>query len=185
MTIEPGGNAMDRGLNDLRADLAVARREAHVERNLLATSRDATAYVQSIVDTVREPMLLLDGTFQSVAASHAFVGEFGVAREDTEGQFLYDLGKGQWNIPALRHLLEGVTKDGGDFRDFEVRHDFPQLERRVMLINAKSIWSEQNNSALVLMVIEDVTERKRLSAWHLAGFQEKCALVGLRCNYPV
>ena len=128
----------------------------------MATLRRALAYAQSIVDTVREPMLVLDGTLHIRTASRAFYGMFEVSREDTEGQFIHDLGNGQWNIPALRILLEGVMKDGKDFRDFEVTHDFPQLGRRVMLINARKLWTEESDLLLVLMAIEDVTERKRI-----------------------
>jgi len=128
----------------------------------VTTLQAALAYAQSIVDTVREPMLVLDGTLHVRTASRAFYGVFGVAREDTEGRFVYDLGNGQWNIPALRILLEGVMKDGKEFRDFEVTHNFPQLGLRVMLINARKLWTEENDSLLVLMAIEDVTERKRI-----------------------
>jgi light-regulated signal transduction histidine kinase (bacteriophytochrome) len=87
---------------------------------------------------------------------------FGVSREDTEGHFIYDVGNGQWNIPALRTLLEGVLQDGKEFQDFEVTHDFPQLGRRVMLINARKLWTKENHSLLVLVAIEDGTERKRI-----------------------
>ena len=132
------------------------------DRNTLASLREALAYAQSIVDTVREPMLVLDGTLHIRTASRTFFDVFGVSREDTEGHFIYDVGNGQWNIPALRTLLEGVLQDGKEFQDFEVTHDFPQLGRRVMLINARKLWTKENHSLLVLMAIEDVTERKRI-----------------------
>jgi two-component system CheB/CheR fusion protein len=132
------------------------------DRNTLASLREALAYAQSIVDTVREPMLVLDRTLHIRTASRAFFDLFGVSREDTEGHFIYDVGNGQWNIPALRTLLESVLQDSKEFQDFEVTHDFPQLGRRVMLINARKIWTKENHSLLVLMAIEDVTERKRI-----------------------
>jgi PAS domain S-box-containing protein len=133
-----------------------------MDRGTVATLRQALAYAQSIIDTVREPMLVIDGTLHIRTASRAFYGVFGVCPEDTEGQFIYDLGNRQWDIPALRALLEGVTKEGKDVHDFEVTHEFPQLGRRVMLINARRLWTEENDSLLVLMAIEDVTERKRI-----------------------
>ena len=77
------------------------------DSDTVATLRQALAYAQSIVDTVREPMLILDGSLHVRTASRAFCGVFEVSREDTEGSFIYDLGNGQWNIPALRTLLEG------------------------------------------------------------------------------
>ena len=122
----------------------------------------ALEYAQSIVDTVREPLLVLDGTLHIRTASRAFNSTFGVSREETEGRHIYELGNGQWNIPTLRKLLEEVTSEGRDFQDFEVTHDFPALGRRVMLINARKLWTEEHNSLLVLVAIEDVTERKRM-----------------------
>ena len=114
-------------MNDLQEKVDAADRATQLDRSTIATLRDALAYAQSIVDTVREPMLVLDGTLHIRTASRAFYREFGVSRDDTEGQFIYDLGNGQWNIPALRTLLEGVIIEGKDFGDFEVTHDFPQL----------------------------------------------------------
>ncbi|HUQ94418.1 MAG TPA: histidine kinase dimerization/phospho-acceptor domain-containing protein, partial [Bryobacteraceae bacterium] len=149
-------------MNDFKAHLGDARSATQMDRNTVATLQGALGYAQSIIDTAREPMLVLDGTLHIRTASRAFYGVFGVSREDTEGQFIYDLGNGQWNIPALRILLEGVIKEGKDVRDFEVTHDFPQLGRHVMLINARKIWTEENDSLLVLLAIEDVTERKRI-----------------------
>jgi light-regulated signal transduction histidine kinase (bacteriophytochrome) len=75
---------------------------------------------------------------------------------------IYDLGNGQWNIPALRVLLEGVLKGDTDFRDFRVAHDFPQLGHRVMLINARKLRTKETASDLLLMAIDDITERARI-----------------------
>jgi PAS domain S-box-containing protein len=131
-------------------------------RYTMVPLQEALTYAQRIVDTVREPMLVLDETLHVRTVSRAFCGVFGVSREDAEGQFIYDLGNGQWDIPALRTLLERVTKEGKDFQDFEVAHDFPQLGRRVMLINARKLSAEENDPPLVLMAIEDITEHKRI-----------------------
>ena len=157
-----GGNALQRQVDELQAQVAAADRATRMDRNSATTLRAALAYAQSVVDTVREPMLVLDRTLHVRTASRAFCAFFGVSREDTEGQFIYDLGNGQWNVPALRILLESILKDGKDFRDFEVTHDFPRLGRRVMLINARKLWTEENDSLLLLMAIEDVTEHKQI-----------------------
>ena len=149
-------------VNGLRERVDTADRATQTGRSTIATLRDALAYAQSIVDTVREPMLVLDDTLHIRTASRAFYREFLVLPEDTEGKFIYKLGDGQWNIPALRTLLEGVLIDGKDFRDFEVTHDFPQVGRRVMIVNARKLWTQADDSLLVLMAIEDITERKRL-----------------------
>jgi two-component system CheB/CheR fusion protein len=98
------------------------------------------AYTQSIVDTVREPMLVLDTTLHVRTASRAFYEIFQVAPEQTIGRFVYELGDGQWNIPALRTLLEEILPLRQAFADFEVVHDFPGLGRRVMLLNGRKLW---------------------------------------------
>lgn len=137
-------------------------RATEMDGGTVTALREALAYVQSILDTVREPMLVLDSELLIRTASRAFYRTFELSREDTEGQFIYDLGNGQWNIPALRVLLEGVMREGKEFRDFEMEHDFPQLGHRVMLVNARKVWVREADSELGLMAIEDVTERKRL-----------------------
>jgi PAS domain S-box-containing protein len=157
-----GRNAMQRHMNDLKAQLAAADRVRQMHSDTVSTLRQALAYAQSIIDTVREPMLVLDGTLHIRTASRTFYRTFGVSRDDTEGRFIYDLGNGHWNIPALRTLLEQVTREGKSFQDFEVTHEFPELGRRVMLINARTLWTVETDSHLVLVAIEDITERKRI-----------------------
>ncbi len=120
------------------------------------------AYIESIVDTVHEHMLVLDVDLRIRTASRAFFQTFRVSREETEGQFIYDLGNSQWDIPALRTLLEEVLPQSRRFQEFEVTHEFPVLGRRVMLLNARKLWNEENDINLVLVAIEDITERKRI-----------------------
>jgi PAS domain S-box-containing protein len=153
---------LQRQVNDLQQQVAADTREKRIDRDTIAGLRQGMAYARSIVDTVREPMLILDGTLHIQTASRAFFRTFGVSREDTEHRFIYDLGNGQWNIPALRTLLEDVLKKNQDFHDFEVTHEFPTLGRRVMLLNARKLWTEEHDSHLVLLAVEDITERKRI-----------------------
>ena len=147
---------------------ALGARIAELEQQLAAAGRAETVhdaardYAESIIATVREPLLILDERLRVKSASRAFYETFSVSKNDTEGQFLYDLGNGQWNIPALRTLLEEVLPKEKSFEDFEVVHDFPTLGRRVMVLNARKLWREGNHSELVLLAIEDVTERKRI-----------------------
>jgi two-component system, chemotaxis family, CheB/CheR fusion protein len=147
---------------ELPTDQTGAPTTSQQERGTVAVLRDALAYAQSIIDTVREPMLVLDSTLHVQTASRAFLNLFGVSREDTIGSFIYDLGNGQWNIPALRTLLEKVLTQYEDFQDFEVTHEFPMLGKRTMLLNARKLWTKENNSHLVLLAFEDITGRKRL-----------------------
>jgi PAS domain S-box-containing protein len=147
---------------ELEEQLAAADCEEKAQDELETALREALLYLESIVDTVREPMLVLDRKLRVRTASRAFYQTFRVSKEETEGQFINDLGDGQWDIPALRRLLEDVLRTDKSFRDFEVAHDFPTLGRRVMLLNARKLWRAGNHSELVLLAIEDVSERKRL-----------------------
>ena len=121
-------------------------------------------YAANIVDTVHEPLLVLDGQLRVEAASCSFYETFGVTPEATVGQFLYDLGNNEWDIPALRQLLEDVLPQHSEFRNFEVVHDFSSLGRRVMLLNGRRLLSSLNETQTdcVLLAIEDVTERMRI-----------------------
>ena len=116
---------------------------------------------EAIVDTVREPLLVLDGELRVVVASRSFYRAFKATAAETEGRVLAELGDGQWNIPALRTLLEHIIPHHTTIEEFEVEHDFPTIGRRTMLLNARKIFYEGNNSSL-LVAIEDVTERRTL-----------------------
>ncbi len=133
----------------------------HAERE--AELRDAISFTRSIVDAVREPLLVLDANLCVTTASHAFYQAFRVSPDQTIGRFIYDLGDGQWNIPALRTLLEEVLPQHKTFNDFEVVHDFPGIGKKVMLLNARKLWREANNTEHFLLAIEDITEGKRIS----------------------
>ena len=148
---------------ELEEQLAAAEREDEAQDEVEEALRGALSYLENIVDTVREPMLVLDPKLRVRTASRAFYQTFGVSQEETEKRLIHDLGDGQWDIPALRTLLEEVLRTDKSFRDFEVAHDFPTLGRRVMLLNARKLWREGNHSKLILLAIEDVTERKRLA----------------------
>jgi two-component system CheB/CheR fusion protein len=115
----------------------------------------------SIVDTVREPLVILDGSLRVRQANRSFYQTFHVQPEGTEGCFLYDLGNRQWDSPALRKLLEEILPQNTVFNDFEVVHDFPAIGRKVMLLNARRLYREQNRTELILLAIEDITERRR------------------------
>jgi PAS domain S-box-containing protein len=116
---------------------------------------------EAIVDTVREPLVILDGSLRVRRANRSFYQTFHVKPEETEGCLLYDLGNRQWDIPALRKLLEEILPQNTVFNDFEVVHDFPSIGRKVMLLNARRIYREQNQMELILLAIEDITERRR------------------------
>ncbi len=127
-----------------------------IKRNLDQTR----LYADSVIESAREPILVLDGNLRVSHASHVFYRNFGVSLKDTEGRPIYELGNGQWNIPSLRELLDLVVSNDGRVEDFEVRHDFPNLGPRVMMLNARRI-EPQPGRPLILLYIEDVTEKKQ------------------------
>jgi len=121
---------------------------------------DIETYAQDIVDTVREPLLMLDTTLRVRSANRAFYQTFQVSPEETENRLIYELGNGQWDIPALRTLLEDVIPTSSVFNDFELEHTFPIIGRRVMLLNGRKLQAGHHGELLVL-AMEDVTERRR------------------------
>src|SRR5687768_14934121 len=121
---------------------------------------DIQDYALNIVDTVREPLLILDTTLRVRSANRAFYQTFQVSPEETVDQLIYELGNGQWDIPALRTLLEDIVPKSSVFNDFELEHAFPVIGRRVMLLNARKLQAGRHGELLVL-AMEDVTARKR------------------------
>ncbi len=115
-------------------------------------------HADALIENAREATLVLNGSLQVISANQAFCREFKVSRQETEKRPIYDLGDGQWNIPKLRVLLESILPSDGRVEDFEVRHDFPQLGARTMMLNARRI-EPQPGKPVVMLYIEDVTEK--------------------------
>src|SRR4051794_26896019 len=107
--------------------------------------RDALAFADSIIDTMREPLLVLDADLRVVRAGREFYRTFGVTPGETEGRLVYDLGDGQWDIPRLRTLLEEILPQNTTFSDCEVEHTFERIGRKVILLNARKLHREQNH----------------------------------------
>lgn len=119
---------------------------------------------QGIVDTVADPLLVLDANLRVQAASRSFFETFKVDRYETIGQPLHELGNGQWDIPELRGLLEDVIPKATAVVNYEVSHDFPELGRRTMLVTARTLNHPDNNSRTMLLTIVDATEERRRDA---------------------
>jgi len=122
-------------------------------------AHQAQVFAAAMGETAREAIVVLDGNLRVINANPAFYRKFGVSREDTEQRAIYELGDGQWNIPRLRELLEKILPNDGLVEDFEVRHDFPQLGSRAMMLNARRIEPEAGQP-LILLHIEDFTGKK-------------------------
>jgi two-component sensor histidine kinase len=131
-------------------------------REQFANVADACALAQSIVDTVREPVIVLDKGLRVIAASRSFYSAFEVSPEETQGKLLYALGDGQWDIPKLRLLLEKIIPEHGVMTDYEVEHEFPHLGARIMRLDARQVFYKEGAETTILLGIEDVTARLAL-----------------------
>jgi len=140
----------------------------HPERYpIIFTKRDIPSQqidAGSIIATVREPMLVLDADLHVIFANHSFYRSFHVDEKETEGQQIYDLGNGQWDIPALKQLLEELLPKNTVFNDFEVEHEFPEIGQRTLLLNARRIYKEYEKTQFILLAIEDITEHMKTRA---------------------
>src|ERR1700738_5146604 len=143
--------------------LVLAMEDVTERRRSEADLKAIETYSQNIVDTVREPLLILDTTLRVRSGNRAFYQTFQVSLEETENRLIYELGNGQWDIPDLRTLLEDIVPKSSVFNDFELEHDFPAIGRRVMLLNARKLQAGHHGELLVL-AMEDVTERRRAEA---------------------
>ncbi|MFA5824068.1 MAG: chemotaxis protein CheB [Thermodesulfovibrionales bacterium] len=120
----------------------------------------ARIYADSIVETVREPLVILDETLRIVSANRSFYKTFKTSQEETEHILIYNLGNGQWNIPKLRELLEEIIPKNNLFNDFEVNHNFPVVGQKTILLNARMI-DQADQRKLILLAIEDITGREQ------------------------
>jgi len=114
----------------------------------------------NILGSIREPLVVLDSDLKVVKANRSFYQTFNVKPDETEGTLIYDLGNRQWNIPKLKDLLENILPQNSIFNDFEVEHQFETIGRKIMLLNARRIYSDEKQIQLILLAIEDVTERE-------------------------
>ncbi|MCX5580760.1 sensor histidine kinase [Kaistia terrae] len=138
--------------------------------NALKNVADAQTLAQAIVNTIPEPFLVLDENFSVLAASRSFYKTFGAEPHLTLGSTFYALGNGEWDIPALRLLLETIITEQTEMNDFEVEHDFPGLGWRVMLLNARRVLYDDSPATTILMAFRDITVTRALD-------REKAALL--------
>lgn len=143
------------------AGVVLVFRDQTAERAAQRAVQEARLLAESIIATVREPLVILDANLRVVSANHSFYQTFRVTPKETEGHFVYDLGNRQWNIPALRRLLEEILPQDTEVANWEVRHDFEHIGKRIMLLNARHVLRESDKTQFILLAIEDITERKR------------------------
>ena len=123
----------------------------------------AWTYIKTVVDTLREPFLVLDEELRVVSANKVFYAFFQSNPEETEGKKVYDLGNGQWNVEKLSILLEDILPKNTFFTDFKVEHTFPRIGHKIMLLNARRIYKTgDNDKPILLLAMEDITKQKQL-----------------------
>lgn len=133
-------------------------------KQLEAEIKEAREYAENIVETVHSPLVVLSSDLKILTANHSFYASFKVTPEATIGNFIYDLGNRQWDIPRLRVLFEEILPNDTVFNGFEVEHDFPGIGRKTILLNAREIFRKNIGSHIILLAMEDITERKRAEA---------------------
>ncbi len=148
-----------------KAELALLQHQEVMERRIEERTkniRESEEYLYSIVQTVRESLIVLDPNHLVLSVNEHFLRTFKVSSTDTEGKVLYELGNGQWNIPKLSELLDHVLPTNNPVVDFEVEHDFPHIGKKIMLLNAYRIELEGDYKDRILIAIEDITERREI-----------------------
>lgn len=146
-----------------------------VNQELIGLNQQVTQardYAEAIVSTVRTPLLVLNKKLQVVTANVSFYKFFSVPEAETKGRSIYELGNGQWNILSLKKLLEDILPKKANFNDFEVKHTFPVIGERVMLLNACEIAKGKAEEKLILLAIEDITERIQVQKQETAFRQQ-------------
>lgn len=145
-------------LQSTNEELTVVNQEMISLNEQVTAARD---YSENIIANIRESLLVLDKNQRVITANNSFYKTFRVNEQETEGFLIYDLGNKQWDIPSLRTLLEKIIPEKSIFNDFEVTHSFSHIGERTMLLNARAVISEKGREKLILLSIEDITERKK------------------------
>ena len=141
--------------------IVLALQEIHAVKSANEQLAKSANFFRGIIDTVREPLLVLDHEQRVVDASRSFLRTFEVSLEQTVNRTLYELGDGQWNIPALRSLLERVLPEEQAVTDFELDHDYESIGHKTMLLNARRLVQPDQLQPMILLAIEDITERRK------------------------
>ena len=145
-------------LQSTNEELTVVNQEMISLNEQVTAARD---YAEAIIANIHEPLLVLDKNLRIRTANNAFYKTFRVNEKETEAVLIYDLGNKQWDIPELRNLLEKILLEKSVFNDFEVTHTFSHIGERIMLLNAREVINKNSAEKLILLSIEDITERKK------------------------
>ena len=139
------------------AGLVFVFRDITERRKTERSLAKSLSFADDIIETLREPFVVLDADLRVKTANRSFYESFHVSKEETENRLVYDLGNGQWDIPGLRKLLDEVLTRNKSVHDFEVEHSFPTLGRKTMLLNARPFPPDSKHPELILLAVEDVS----------------------------
>ncbi|WP_430231661.1 diguanylate cyclase domain-containing protein [Nitrosomonas communis] len=151
-------------ITELRKRCATLEKEAGERSQLETKIKDDRDYAESVIETIREPLIVLSSDLKILSANRSFYDTFKVVPEHTVGNFIHDLGNGQWDIPGLRVLLEDIIPHTTAINGYEVEHVFLNIGRKIFLLNAREIFWENIGSHIILLAMEDITERKQMEA---------------------
>jgi PAS domain S-box-containing protein len=152
VTVEMLGNKSGYILSSIVDGTLAKRLETEIQ--------DAREYAENIVESVHKPLVVLNSDLKVLTANHSFYEIFKASPENTIGNFIYNLGNGQWDIPRLRVLIEDILPNDTEFNNYEVDHYFPGIGRKVILLNARQIFRKDIGSHIILLAMEDITARK-------------------------
>lgn len=152
-----------RTVDDRIAGAVITLQDIDPLKRGLKAAEEARDYAEGMIETVREPLVVIDSDLRVERATKAFYDAFLVSRDETEGRFLYDLGNGQWNQPALREAIGNALFRSQPFHDFEIDHEFPHIGQRVVRLNGRRIPFPHSQKRMLLLSIEDVTERREIA----------------------
>ena len=152
-----------RTMDDRIAGAVITYQDIDTLKRGLEASEDARQYAEALIETVHQPLVVLDADLRVRRATSVFYDTFLVARAETEGRFFYDLGNGQWNRSRLRELIGSALFRSEPFHDYEIEHDFPHIGRRTMRLSAQRIPQRDPEHRTVLLAIDDVTVRRQVA----------------------
>lgn len=155
MATKPTYDQLEQRVAELQA---IETELKHAKKALQATRN----YAESIVETIREPLIVLDAQLRVISANNSFFKTFEVTPLATKDKLIYEIGNRQWNIPRLRELLEEIIPKNKQFDEYEVEHNFETIGYKIMVLNARRLEVEPKERHLILLAIEDVTERKQV-----------------------
>jgi PAS domain S-box-containing protein len=149
----------------IKAEQALEQNYKETEQKVVDRTnmlRESEEYLSSIVQTIRESLIVMDNDYQVLSANNHFLNTFKVSINETKGKLLYELGNGQWDIPELRKMMEDILPTNNPVLDYEVEHEFPHIGRKLMLLNAHRVELEGKFKDRILLAIEDITERRNI-----------------------